>query len=63
MIPDCDTNSLYLSSLIKGRDELSTFWRELEQILQQQAIPYGFIKKTNDSWCRDYMPVQAALKQ
>ena len=60
MVTDRDTNFLYLSSLIRERPELNSFWKNLENALTSAGIRYGFIEYTSDIWCRDYMPVQVA---
>lgn len=63
MITDRDTNFVFLSSLIKERSALKSFWLYLEKELKRANIKYGFIGNTSDIWCRDYMPVQVAPKQ
>ena len=30
----------------------------LTELLEKHSIRYGFLKATNDIWCRDYMPIQ-----
>lgn len=58
MITDKETNHLYLSQLIKEKDEYKAFWERLRTILINNNIGYSFIKNSRDIWCRDYMPVQ-----
>ncbi len=58
MIIDSETNFVYFSSLIKENEKYLPFWQQLEPVLIENKIGYGFIENTRDIWCRDYMPIQ-----
>jgi agmatine deiminase len=58
MITDDHTNLLFLSELLKGREQ---FLSQLIHILNQRAITYRFLPSTNDIWALDYMPIQKDL--
>ncbi len=56
MITDSETNTVYVSDLLKEKyPELHT---GLGSILKAEKIPLLEIKSTRDIWCRDYMPIQ-----
>ena len=56
MIPDWQTNEVYLSSLLRRRHpEVSA---SLESMLKRTGTPVLTIQRTKDIWCRDFMPVQ-----
>lgn len=57
MIIDSETNFLYLADSLKKK-EYSSFCERLENKLKENNISYTFLEKTNDIWCRDYMPIQ-----
>ena len=54
MIPDWDTNHLYLSDLLENKEPV--LFASLRAALDK--VPIGIIPSTSDIWCRDYMPVQ-----
>jgi agmatine/peptidylarginine deiminase len=56
MITDQDTNFVYFSALLKIQHP--KFCKELESILNEEAVQYGWLDDTLDIWCRDYMPLQ-----
>ncbi len=55
MIPDWDTNHLFLSDRLEAFDQ--TLFASLRSLLKD--VPIEIIPSTNDIWCRDYMPIQA----
>lgn len=58
MIADQETNYVFFSELILRRH--SGFMEGLKAVLKQRNISYGFLSRTRDIWCRDYMPIQVA---
>ena len=56
MITDKETNTLYLSSLLK--EKYPQFHQCLAYKLESAGIPINYLKNTKDIWCRDYMPIQ-----
>ena len=63
MITDQQTNTLYFSSILSENEKYAPFWNELESILREKKIWYGFIENTRDIWCRDYMPIQKKINE
>jgi agmatine deiminase len=63
MITDAQTNFVYFSELLNSRPEFKAFSTQLTNILDKHKISYGFLPKTNDIWCRDYMPIQISEKK
>lgn len=59
MITDNQTNTLYLSELLK---ETISF-QKIEQVLIKHQISFGFLKATKDIWVRDYMPIQTDINK
>lgn len=55
MIPDRETNALYLSAKIQER---RFFYGLLENCLVKNKIDFCLLKHTRDIWVRDFMPVQ-----
>jgi len=60
MISDAQTNFVYFSKLLNSRPEFKAFSSLLTNILDKHKISYGFLPKTNDIWCRDFMPIQVS---
>ncbi|TVQ76095.1 MAG: hypothetical protein EA358_10170, partial [Flavobacteriales bacterium] len=58
MIPNKDTNTVYLSKLLLSDKRFEANCGALTKILNKHAIPYEFLDATKDIWCRDYMPIQ-----
>jgi agmatine deiminase len=56
MIPDSQTNTLFLADALPKRQPV--FWERLEKVLQQYQIPFHWISATKDIWAVDFMPVQ-----
>src|SRR5262245_35047417 len=54
MIPDWDTDHLFLSDRLE--DEEPALFASLRSVLQ--GVASGIISGTHDIWCRDYMPIQ-----
>ena len=36
------------------------FFKRIKAVLEQYSIEVGVLQKTEDYWCRDYMPLQVA---
>jgi agmatine deiminase len=56
MIPDVDTNVIYISDLLEPRYPLLVSY--LRGILSDHGVPLKVIRRTADIWVRDFMPVQ-----
>ena len=56
MIPDHQTNFLYLSDILPT--EHPEFFNRFEAILKDCGIPFAFLPDTKDIWAVDYMPIQ-----
>jgi agmatine deiminase len=56
MIPDVQTNTLYLSGLLPSR--FPGFFSNFKKAVNQLQIPYHLLEGTNDIWAVDYMPIQ-----
>src|SRR5687767_12344656 len=56
MIPDSQTNSLYLADTLPKK--YSNFYSQFEKVLDQCSISFKLIPQTKDVWAVDYMPVQ-----
>jgi agmatine/peptidylarginine deiminase len=54
MIPDWDTNHLFLSDRVESAEP--ALFARLHSVLKD--LPIDIISDTSDIWCRDYMPVQ-----
>lgn len=50
------SQTVYISELLITKHLKAS--KELISILGRHNVKYGFIKGTNDIWCRDYMPVK-----
>jgi agmatine deiminase len=60
MIIDSETNLLYLSEVLKSREN---FFNKLTSLLIKNSIKYKLLPETNDIWAVDYMPIQTALTE
>jgi len=60
MIADNQTNTVYLSSLLKSDPRFTKTCDEITTILKSFNIPFKFLENTNDIWARDYMPIQVS---
>lgn len=58
MISDKDTNTVYLSELIKTDARFIETSNRICNILDSHDVKYAFLKGTKDIWARDYMPIQ-----
>jgi agmatine deiminase len=58
MIPDWDTNCVFVSALLPARHPL--LWEELVRALDQNHVEHHLLQATRDIWVRDFMPVQVA---
>lgn len=56
MIPDHQTNFLYLSDLLPK--EHPQFFKRFEAVLNECQIPFKLLTGTKDIWAKDYMPIQ-----
>lgn len=56
MIPDSQTNFLYLANTLPER--FPDFFSRLTAVLGQSDINHKLLPHTKDIWARDYMPVQ-----
>lgn len=61
MIPDSQTNFLYLADSLPRRYPL--FYRSFEKTLLDFGIAFDLIPKTKDVWAADYMPIQTDLNK
>lgn len=59
MITDSQTNTLYLSELLKSKKS----FQKIELILKRHHIKYDILKDTKDIWARDYMPIQTDINR
>lgn len=57
MIPDWQTNTVYLSDLL--RKYHPEVFASLESLLKRCGTDVVIVSKTKDIWCRDFMPIQA----
>ncbi|HLN20518.1 MAG TPA: agmatine deiminase family protein [Bacteroidales bacterium] len=62
MVPDKDTNFVYLSSILKNDPRYSDVCARLKRILHDNSVDFGFLDQTKDIWARDYMPQQVDTK-
>lgn len=60
MIIDSETNLLYLSEVLRSREE---FFNNLISVLIANDVKYKLLPKTNDIWAVDYMPIQTGLNE
>ncbi|MCH8547000.1 MAG: agmatine deiminase family protein [Cryomorphaceae bacterium] len=58
MIPNKDSNTVYLSSILNTDKRFEKNGTTLTSVLDKHAIPYAYLDATKDIWCRDYMPIQ-----
>ena len=56
MITDSLTNTVYFSSLLPEKCPILN--AHLIDALQKQGVPYAYLSRTKDIWCRDFMPIQ-----
>ena len=56
IVSDADTNMIYISSWLE--DECPHFYPRFLEALKENDIPFKIMKRTNDIWARDYMPIQ-----
>ncbi|MBP9151121.1 MAG: agmatine deiminase family protein [Flavobacteriales bacterium] len=58
MIPDHQTNKLYLADILPK--EHPEFFKRFEKVLKDCGIPFELLPGTKDVWAVDYMPVQTS---
>lgn len=56
MIPDYNSNIVYLSPLLEKCHK--QVYEDLTKILRKNDVAYDLIPRTKNIWCRDYMPLQ-----
>ncbi|GAB3534886.1 hypothetical protein GCM10027443_22760 [Pontibacter brevis] len=61
MIPDQETNHLYLADTLPVKHP--DFFKQFEQVLKDLEISCSQLSGTKDIWARDYMPIQFAANQ
>ena len=58
MISDFDTNTIYLSELLKTDSRFSETSSKIISTLETFGAKVKFLPNTKDIWARDYMPIQ-----
>lgn len=58
MISDFDTNTIYLSELLKTDPRFSETSNKIISTLETFGAKVKFLPNTKDIWARDYMPIQ-----
>lgn len=61
MIPDSQTNFLYLADTLPTK--YPDFFKRFECVLKDCNIPFDFLPQTKDVWAVDYMPIQTDLNK
>lgn len=61
MIPDSQTNFLYLADTLPTK--YPDFYKRFEVVLKDCNIPFDFLPQTKDVWAVDYMPIQMELNK
>lgn len=61
MLTDCLTNTVYFSSLLP--EKCPVLNAHLVDALQKHDIPYAYLSRTKDIWCRDFMPIQVGVER
>ncbi|MBQ1780535.1 MAG: hypothetical protein II001_03780, partial [Bacteroidales bacterium] len=56
MITDNQTNTVYFSDLLPKKCPILN--THITEALTKYGIPYDYLSKTKDIWCRDFMPIQ-----
>jgi len=60
MIQDNETNSLYVSALLKST--YPKFHKQFVEKMSDLGVEINYLQNTKDVWCRDYMPIQRGEK-
>lgn len=60
MLRDQDTNTVYLSDLLRTSEEFEDTCQAIVKVLGKHNVDYRFLPFTRDIWARDYMPVQVS---
>jgi len=60
MITGFQTNTVFFAGLLP--EQCPVMYGRMQEILDDNGIDYRLLSTTNDIWCRDYMPIQAADK-
>lgn len=55
MLTDFYTTKVFFSQWL--HDDFPKTWGELDRILTREAVEHSLLPRTNDYWCRDYMPI------
>lgn len=61
MIPDSQTNFLYLADTLPTK--YPDFYKRFENVLKDCNISFNFLPQTKDVWAVDYMPIQTELNK
>ena len=56
MIPDSETNFVYLAGTLCSK--FPAFYNRIEKLLNDEKIPFQLLPGTKDIWAVDYMPMQ-----
>lgn len=60
MLRDQDTNTVYLSDLLRTSEEFEGTCQAIVDALVKHNVTYKFLPSTRDIWARDYMPAQVS---
>lgn len=60
MLKDQDTNTVYLSDLLRTDEEFEDTCQAIIKALDKHNVAYKFLPSTRDIWARDYMPAQVS---
>lgn len=63
MLRDQDTNTVYLSDLLRTSEEFEDTCQAIVKVLDKHNVDYRFLPSTRDIWVRDYMPVQVSVNK
>ena len=58
MLLSNETTKVYFSNCLESY--CGDFFKRIKAVLEQYSIEVGVLQKTEDYWCRDYMPLQVA---
>lgn len=61
MIPDHQTNTVYVAGCLKTKHP--TFFNKLSNVLKDHDYQLNELSNTKDIWARDYMPIQVSDKK
>jgi agmatine deiminase len=58
MIPDWQTNQIYLSKRFEANERFKENYNKINSVLNSNGTSPKLLPDTNDIWARDYMPIQ-----